>query len=226
MQAELQLGPTCLRDEGLVIVSLKIGGSGADTHAIAAAWSPPCGTQKHRRNTTDGRSPRTRCPPPAVSRSDPQAVALVGKSVVFKGDLTSSEDMTIDGRVEGSIQLRDHALIVGPDADIRASIVARTRDGVHGAVTGTITARDNVDIRATGSVEGDIYAPRLAIADGAMLLGARRYRSWRGRAEGLTARRHGALAGDGHLPPPDACVLAAGGRRISFCTRQLDVSAA
>jgi cytoskeletal protein CcmA (bactofilin family) len=97
-------------------------------------------------------------------------VAWVGKSVIFKGDLTSSEDMTIDGRVEGSIQLRDHALTIGPDADIRANIVARTVT-VHGSVTGKIDARDKVDLRETGSVLGDINSPRLAIADGAMLRG-------------------------------------------------------
>ena len=119
----------------------------------------------------DGRpQPQNEAHAAGRQRSDPQAAALVGKSVVFQGDLTSSEDMTIDGRVEGSIQIRDHALTIGPDADIRASIVARTVT-VSGAVTGTITARDKVDIRATGSVEGDVYSPRLAIADGATLLG-------------------------------------------------------
>ena len=120
----------------------------------------------------DGRQqPQNAASVAAGHQSDERrVVAWVGKSVVFKGDLTSSEDLTIDGRVEGSIQLPDHTLTIGPDADIRANIVARTVT-VHGAVTGTITARDKVDIRETGSVEGDIYSPRLAIADGAMLRG-------------------------------------------------------
>lgn len=99
-----------------------------------------------------------------------RVVAWVGKSVVFKGDLTSSEDMSIDGRVEGSISLRDHSLIVGPDADIRANIVARVVT-VYGSITGKIDARDKVEIAETGSVLGDINSPRLAIADGAMLRG-------------------------------------------------------
>jgi cytoskeletal protein CcmA (bactofilin family) len=99
-----------------------------------------------------------------------RVVAWVGKSVVFKGDLTSSEDMTIDGRVEGSIEVRDHSLTIGPDADIRASIIARTVT-VLGHVTGTITARDMVEIQESGTVDGDIIAPRLAIADGALLRG-------------------------------------------------------
>ena len=99
-----------------------------------------------------------------------RVVAWVGKGVVFKGDLLSSEDMTVDGRVEGTIQLRDHGLTIGPDADIRADIVAKTVT-VLGAVVGAITASDKVDIRETGSVEGDIIAPRVAMADGAVMWG-------------------------------------------------------
>ena len=99
-----------------------------------------------------------------------RVVAWVGKSVIFKGDLTSSEDMTIDGRVEGTITLRDHCLTIGPNAEIRANIVARAVT-VRGAVTGSITAGDKVVVSETGSVEGDIVSPWLALADGAVLRG-------------------------------------------------------
>jgi cytoskeletal protein CcmA (bactofilin family) len=99
-----------------------------------------------------------------------RAVAWVGKSVIFKGDLISSEDMTIDGRVEGTIDVRDHVLTIGPDAHIQADIVARIVT-VLGAVTGTITAGEKIYIRETGSVEGDVLSPRLAMVDGALLRG-------------------------------------------------------
>ncbi|NUR55214.1 MAG: polymer-forming cytoskeletal protein [Acidobacteria bacterium] len=99
-----------------------------------------------------------------------RVVAWVGKSVVFKGELSSSEDMTIDGRVEGSINVREHTLIIGPDADIRADITAATVT-IFGAVHGSITARDKVDVRHTGSVEGDITSARLAVVEGAVLKG-------------------------------------------------------
>ncbi|HWW89057.1 MAG TPA: polymer-forming cytoskeletal protein [Vicinamibacterales bacterium] len=99
-----------------------------------------------------------------------RVVALVGKSVLFKGDLISLEDMTIDGRVEGTIEVRDHRLTIGPDAHIHADIVAETVT-VLGSVTGTITTSAAVHIRETGSVEGNISAPRLAMADGAVLRG-------------------------------------------------------
>jgi cytoskeletal protein CcmA (bactofilin family) len=97
-------------------------------------------------------------------------VTWVGRSVAFKGDVSSSEDMTIDGHVEGTVKLGDHDLTIGPNADIRADIVAKTVT-VRGAVTGTITAGDKVVVSATGSVEGDITSPRLALADGAVLRG-------------------------------------------------------
>jgi cytoskeletal protein CcmA (bactofilin family) len=99
-----------------------------------------------------------------------RVVAWVGKSVVFKGDLSSSEDMTIDGRVEGTVKLRDHGLTIGPHAEIRADIIAKTVT-VRGAVMGTITAGDMVFVSGTGSVEGDIISPRFALADGAVLRG-------------------------------------------------------
>ena len=99
-----------------------------------------------------------------------RVVAWVGKSVVFKGELTSSEDMTIDGRVEGTINVREHTLIVGPDADIRADITAATVT-IFGAVHGSITARDKVDVRHTGTVEGNITSTKLAVVEGAVLRG-------------------------------------------------------
>jgi cytoskeletal protein CcmA (bactofilin family) len=97
-------------------------------------------------------------------------VAWLGKSVLFKGDLTSSEDMAIDGRVEGSIDARGHTLTIGPDADIHATVVAGTVM-IQGTVHGTITAEHKVEIRESGSVDGDIVSPRLVLADGAMLRG-------------------------------------------------------
>jgi cytoskeletal protein CcmA (bactofilin family) len=107
---------------------------------------------------------------PGRPAEERRLIAWLGKSVIFKGDLVSSEDMAIDGRVEGTIDARGHTLTIGPDADIRATIQAGTVM-VHGAVNGKITAEHKVDIRPTGSVEGEITSPRLAVADGAVLRG-------------------------------------------------------
>jgi cytoskeletal protein CcmA (bactofilin family) len=94
----------------------------------------------------------------------------VGKSVVFKGELVSSEDMSIDGRVEGMIDVREHGLTIGPDADIHANITAKTIT-IYGSVKGSIKAGGKVDIRETGTVHGDIAAPRIVIAEGAEIHG-------------------------------------------------------
>jgi cytoskeletal protein CcmA (bactofilin family) len=97
-------------------------------------------------------------------------VAGVGKSVIFKGDLISLEDLTIDGRVEGTIELRDSSLTIGREAQVHADVNARTVT-VLGTMTGKIVARETVVIRETGSVEGNITSPRFAMADGAQLRG-------------------------------------------------------
>ncbi len=96
--------------------------------------------------------------------------AWVGKSILFRGDLIGLEDMSIDGRVEGTIELRDNNLTIGPDAQIHADITAKVVT-VHGTVVGTITATEAVHIRETGSVEGNITSRRLAMADGAVVKG-------------------------------------------------------
>jgi cytoskeletal protein CcmA (bactofilin family) len=95
----------------------------------------------------------------------------IGKSVVIKGELNGSEDLTIEGHVEGTIQLRDHVLTIGPNGRIKAQVFAKSVV-VLGEMTGNVTASDKVDIRDNGSVDGDIVAPRVAIAEGAHFRGS------------------------------------------------------
>jgi cytoskeletal protein CcmA (bactofilin family) len=95
----------------------------------------------------------------------------IGKSVVIKGELNGSEDLTIEGQVEGTIQLRDHVLTIGPNGRIKAQVFAKSVI-VLGEVTGNVTASDKVDIRDNGSVDGDIISPRVAIAEGAHFRGS------------------------------------------------------
>ena len=95
----------------------------------------------------------------------------IGKSVVIKGELNGSEDLTVEGQVEGTIQLREHVLTIGPNGRIKAQVFAKAVI-VLGEVTGNVTATDKVDIRDNGSVDGDIIAPRVAIAEGAHFRGS------------------------------------------------------
>jgi cytoskeletal protein CcmA (bactofilin family) len=98
-------------------------------------------------------------------------IVNIGKSVVIKGELNGSEDLTIEGHVEGTIQLKDHILTIGPNGRIKAQVFAKAVI-VLGEVTGNVTASDKVDIRDNGSVDGDIISPRVAIAEGAHFRGS------------------------------------------------------
>jgi cytoskeletal protein CcmA (bactofilin family) len=95
----------------------------------------------------------------------------MGKSIVINGELSASEDLTVEGCVEGKIQLSDHVLTVGSNARIRAQVTAKAIV-VLGQVTGNLIATEKVDIKESGSVEGDIVAPRVAIADGSHFRGS------------------------------------------------------
>ena len=95
----------------------------------------------------------------------------IGKSVVIKGDLSGSEDLTIEGQVEGKIELRQNVLTIGANGKIKAAIFAKIVV-VLGDVQGDITASERIDIRDSGSVDGDLSGPRIAIADGAHFRGS------------------------------------------------------
>src|SRR5881396_3906912 len=106
-----------------------------------------------------------------ASQSMEKDIVNIGKSVVIKGELNGSEDLTIEGHVEGTIQLREHVLTIGPNGKIKAQVFAKSVI-VLGEVTGNVTASDKVDIRDNGSVDGDIISPRVAIAEGAHFRGS------------------------------------------------------
>jgi cytoskeletal protein CcmA (bactofilin family) len=100
-----------------------------------------------------------------------RATVNIGKSVVIKGELSGSEDLTIEGHVEGKIELRQNVLTIGPNGKIKAQVFAKAVV-ILGEVTGNVTASEKVDIRDNGSVDGDIAAPRVAIAEGAHFRGS------------------------------------------------------
>jgi cytoskeletal protein CcmA (bactofilin family) len=107
---------------------------------------------------------------PISSLDERRMRAWIGKSLVVQGKVISTEDLTIDGRVEGTIELGDHSLTIGPGAAIQADLVAQ-KIIISGEVTGNILASAIVDLRATASVDGDIITPRLVMAEGATIRG-------------------------------------------------------
>ena len=112
----------------------------------------------------------------AASQPEPRSsagrdIVNIGKSVVIKGEFNGSEDLTIEGQVEGKIELKDHILTIGPNGKIKAQVFTKALI-VLGEVHGNVTATEKVEIRDGGSVDGDIIAPRVAIADGAHFRGS------------------------------------------------------
>ncbi|MFB3915750.1 MAG: polymer-forming cytoskeletal protein [Terriglobales bacterium] len=97
-------------------------------------------------------------------------MAHIGKSVLIKGELSGSEDLYLDGEVEGTIELRGHSLTVGPNGRVRASIHARDIV-VHGKVDGSVHAGERVELKKTAILVGDIFTQRIAIEEGAYFKG-------------------------------------------------------
>jgi cytoskeletal protein CcmA (bactofilin family) len=137
-----------------------------DESVRPASGQPTTAPQPHAPIPAGASGPRS-----DASHSMEKDIVNIGKSVVIKGELNGSEDLTIEGHVEGTIQLRDHVLTIGPNGRIKAQVFAKSVI-VLGEVTGNVTASDKVDIRDNGSVDGDIISPRVAIAEGAHFRGS------------------------------------------------------
>ncbi|MDO8835006.1 MAG: polymer-forming cytoskeletal protein [Vicinamibacterales bacterium] len=141
-------------------------------------------------------------PEPSGAENRPQPErAHIGRSVVIKGELDGSEDLVIDGHVEGKIELREHTLTIGANGRIKAQVFAKAVI-VLGELTGNINAAERVEIRENGAVDGDIVAPRIAIAEGAHFRGSidmqRKGQPGKPGANGETKPAGLALA----VPPP------------------------
>jgi len=98
-------------------------------------------------------------------------MANIGKSIQIKGDLTGNEDLVIEGLVEGRVDLPNNQLTVGAEGKIQAAISAKSVV-VIGHVTGDVSAAERIEVQATGIIDGDVKAPRLIVAEGAVLNGA------------------------------------------------------
>jgi cytoskeletal protein CcmA (bactofilin family) len=117
----------------------------------------------------DGNSQEKNNPEPR--RKSMGQTAIIGQSIHIKGELTGNEDLTIDGTVEGNIELKENNLTIGPNANIKADIHAKTIT-ITGEAQGNMTAEEKVEIRETGKLRGNIVSPRVVIADGAFFKGS------------------------------------------------------
>ena len=101
---------------------------------------------------------------------DTARTAVLGKSVIVKGQIFSREDLTIDGEVEGTVELQEHRLTIGPNGKVRASVKARELV-VLGTIHGNVETTDKIDIRKEAKLVGDIKTARIVIEDGAYFKG-------------------------------------------------------
>ena len=132
-------------------------------------------------DTSRGPGPSTS---PAASKDtvdERRVMAWIGQGVIVEGKIMSAQDLRIDGTVDGTIEVGNHGLILGAGAAVKANLTARTIL-ISGAVIGNVTATERVDLQASGSVEGDISAPRLVMVDGAVVKGKVATRGNRGAA--------------------------------------------
>lgn len=97
--------------------------------------------------------------------------ATIGRSLVIKGEVSGSEPLYVDGRIEGTITLTDNRVTIGRNGTVAANVTAK-EVVVMGKLSGNVTVTDRVDIRAEGSLTGDVVAHRLSIEDGAFFKGS------------------------------------------------------
>lgn len=131
--------------------------------------APPTSSQLAKEGIPMSTLPvRSSEPHPDFSRG---SSAVLGKSVIVKGEIHGREDLTIDGEVEGTIELQEHRLTIGPNAKVNAAVKAR-EVVVLGTLHGNVETRDKVEIRKEAKLVGDIRTARIVIEDGAYFKGA------------------------------------------------------
>ena len=119
--------------------------------------------------------PAARTPTAAPASSTPASggrnQAMIGKSLKIRGSITGTQDLYVDGEVEGTIQLDQNSLTIGPNGNVDAEITAKDII-IEGKVTGNVKAGNRIDIRKTGSLQGDLSTARIVIEDGAVFRGS------------------------------------------------------
>ncbi len=136
----------------------------------ASTPSTPNEPQRPATPATPAFEPAARPAAGAAANAAAGEQATIGKSLVIKGEVTGSESLYIDGKIEGTINLSGNRVTVGRNGQVSANITAR-EIVVLGKVRGNMVASDRVDIRSEGSLTGDVAAQRISIEDGAFFKG-------------------------------------------------------
>jgi cytoskeletal protein CcmA (bactofilin family) len=132
----------------------------------SSATPAPAPTSQIKEN-----APMSTNPAPSYHPTESRGPAIIGKSVMIKGQIFSREDLTIDGEIDGSVELHEHRLTVGPNGKLQAGVKAR-EVVVLGTIHGNVEASDKIDIRKDAKLVGDIKTARIVIEDGAYFKGS------------------------------------------------------
>lgn len=135
----------------------------------------------------------------------PRAAACISQGIRIKGEVTGSEDLFVDGTVDGKLNLVNGSLTIGPNGSVKADVSAREVI-VRGKVEGNVTAREKVQLWSTGQVTGEVRTDRLSIEDGALLRG----KVEAGRPPAKAAETKAAAAGATASKTPDSTPLSSG----------------
>jgi len=127
----------------------------------------PAQSQSNAQKFTSPTTPYT----PVKTVSTPMEQATIGRSLVIKGEVSGAEPLYIDGRIEGTINFGDSRITIGRNGSVVANISAK-EVVIMGSVTGNVQCTDRLDIRAEGSLVGDVMAERISVEDGAVLKGS------------------------------------------------------
>jgi cytoskeletal protein CcmA (bactofilin family) len=125
--------------------------------------------EENEDSSTQSRPPQSGFGKPSAAKGG-GAKAIIGPSITVKGDVSGEEDLVIQGRVEGAVNLAKHNVTIGPDGRLKADVDARTVI-VEGEVEGDIRGQEQIILRNTARVEGSIAAPRVTLEDGAVFRG-------------------------------------------------------
>ena len=147
----------------------KEEGSGPGTNAAPTQAKAPVQTPAAQPRPTASSASTPAVPSRTAERRGGQA--QIGKSLKVKGTVTGHEDLYVDGEIEGTIELEQNSLTVGPNGIVSADVAARDIT-VLGRLTGNVRAGERVEIRKTGSLEGDLTTSRIVIEDGAVFRGS------------------------------------------------------
>jgi cytoskeletal protein CcmA (bactofilin family) len=143
---------------------------------------------------------------PVKTVSPPLEQATIGRSMVIKGEISGSEALYIDGRVEGTISMPESRVTIGRNGNVAAHITAKEVI-IMGKVVGNVQATDRLDIRAEGSLTGDVITLRISVEEGALLKGGVEVRATEVKTDGKTNEQP--------KPEPGKALAAAAGSQQS-----------